>query len=46
MTQIQDPVAPGFAGTGQTQDQHLQALGNYEWGGPTPTSPERPLSAG
>ena len=41
MTQISDPTtAPvgtgqtpgGFAGAGQTQDQHLQALGNYEWG--------------
>ena len=33
MTQIQDPGRrPASAGTGQTQDQHLQALGNYEWG--------------
>ena len=30
------PAAPtsatGFVGTGETQDQHLEALGRYEWG--------------
>ena len=31
MTQTQDPTA-AFVGTGQTQDQHLAALGRYEWG--------------
>ncbi len=34
MTQIQDPAAttPAGPGLGQTQDQHLEALGRYEWG--------------
>src|SRR5215212_5582617 len=31
MTQTQDPTA-AFVGTGQTQDQHLAALGRYEYG--------------
>src|SRR5829696_8735712 len=31
MTQIQDPAVTR-PGTGQTQDQHLAALGRYEWG--------------
>jgi Fe-S cluster assembly protein SufB len=24
--------ATGFVGTGETQDQHLDALGRYQWG--------------
>ena len=32
MTQTQDPAATRPVGTGQTQDQHLAALGRYEWG--------------
>jgi Fe-S cluster assembly protein SufB len=32
MTQTQDPAAIRPVGTGQTQDQHLAALGRYEWG--------------
>src|SRR5687768_6281087 len=32
MTQTQDPTATRPVGTGQTQDQHLAALGRYEWG--------------
>src|SRR5215218_4561679 len=31
MTQIQDPAVTR-PGTGQTQDQHLAALGRYQWG--------------
>ena len=31
MTQTQDPTT-AFVGTGQTQDQHLAALGRYEYG--------------
>ena len=32
MTQTQDPAVTRPVGTGQTQDQHLAALGHYEWG--------------
>ena len=32
MTQTQDPTVTRPVGTGQTQDQHLAALGHYEWG--------------
>ncbi len=32
MTQTQDPTVTRPVGTGQTQDQHLAALGRYEWG--------------
>src|SRR5687767_13577273 len=32
MTQTQDPTVTRAVGTGQTQDQHLAALGHYEWG--------------
>ncbi|SDS05557.1 Fe-S cluster assembly protein SufB [Microlunatus soli] len=35
MTQVQDPsstTAPKVAGTGETQDQHLDALGRYRFG--------------
>ena len=32
MTQTQDPTATRPVGTGQTQDQHLAALGRYKWG--------------
>ncbi len=34
MTQTHDAPtsATGFAGTGETQDQHLDALGRYQWG--------------
>ncbi|HWI01485.1 MAG TPA: Fe-S cluster assembly protein SufB, partial [Propionibacteriaceae bacterium] len=32
MTQTQDPTTARPVGTGQTQDQHLEALGRYEWG--------------
>src|ERR687895_1822089 len=32
MTQTQDPTATRPVGTGQTQDQHLAALGRYQWG--------------
>jgi Fe-S cluster assembly protein SufB len=32
MTQTQDPTATRPVGTGQTQDEHLAALGRYEWG--------------
>ena len=32
MTQTQDPTTTRPVGTGQTQDQHLAALGRYAWG--------------
>jgi hypothetical protein len=32
MTQTQDPAVTRPVGTGQTQDEHLAALGRYQWG--------------
>src|SRR4029079_12017372 len=32
ITQTQHPTVTRPVGTGQTQDQHLAALGHYEWG--------------
>lgn len=41
MTQTM-PQAPG---TGATQDEHIEALSNYQWAGTTRTPQVRPPSA-